>query len=62
MLKEFELPLFEAPPRPTDFASELRGFEGFGSKTLVTETVSSDGRLLVPTFSFTALLRTGDDL
>src|SRR5688572_31974886 len=50
MLKELELPLFEAPPRPKDFAAELRGFEGFGSKTFVTETLSADGRVKVPTF------------
>lgn len=65
MLKEIELPLFGAPPRPKDFGVELQGFAAFGSNTLVRETVSSDGRVLVPTFVnefWTAAQRDADNL
>jgi hypothetical protein len=65
MLKEFDLPLFEAAPRPKDLASELRAFQEFGSKTLATETLSADGRVKAPTFAnefWTAAQRDADNL
>src|SRR5687768_934570 len=81
MLKEFELPLFEVPEGTAviqqtavidrrrapakDLASELRGFEEFGGKTVVTETAGSDGQVRVPTFVnefWTAGQRDADNL
>ncbi|MGZ8938895.1 MAG: DNA methyltransferase [Limisphaerales bacterium] len=58
MLKEFDLPnlnLSIDPRKPVlasrgDLISELKGFEQFGSKTLVTESRSSDGATVIPTF------------
>ncbi|MGZ8899931.1 MAG: DNA methyltransferase, partial [Limisphaerales bacterium] len=58
MLKEFDLPnlnLSIDPRKPVlasrgDLISELKGFEQFGSKTLVTESRSSDGTTVIPTF------------
>src|SRR5688500_8467835 len=50
MLKEVELDLFPATPRRGDLVSELQNFSEFRTSTLVTETRSSDGRSVVPTF------------
>ena len=73
MLKELELPLFEPAQKPrreirptaADFGEELAQFAEFGSKTLVTETASADGRVRVPTFVnefWTAAQRDADNL
>lgn len=65
MLKELELPLFNAPAPSVDLSSELAAFNEFGTATLVTETRSSDGRTLVPTFVnefWTAAQRDADNL
>jgi hypothetical protein len=48
-----------------DFGAELRGFAEFGAKTVVTETVSADGRVMVPAFVnefWTAAQRDADNL
>jgi hypothetical protein len=50
MLKELEPALRAANRRDADLAYELKNFDAFGSSTLVTETRSSDGRVVVPTF------------
>ena len=50
MLKELEATLPTASLRSDELASELKKFTEFGSATLVTETCSSDGRAVVPTF------------
>lgn len=73
MLKEIELPLFEPAQKARrepcatakDFGAELAQFAEFGSKTLVTETASADGRVRVPTFVnefWTAAQRDADNL
>jgi hypothetical protein len=49
MLQEVELPLFKIA-RFNDFASELAAFKEFGSQTLVTETRSAHGDVVVPTY------------
>jgi hypothetical protein len=50
MLKELEAALPTSAFRSDDLVSELKNFAEFGSATLVTETRSSDGRAVVPTF------------
>ena len=50
MLKEFDATLPTGNPRSSALVSELKNFADFGSATLVTETRSSDGCLVVPTF------------
>ena len=65
MLKELELPLFGQCARRTDFASELREFEEFGTQTIVSSAMSSDGRVTIPAFVnefWTAGQRAADNL
>ena len=65
MLKELELPLFAPSARPTDFASELRDFDEFGTRTAVAAATSSDGQTTLPAFVnefWTAGQRAADNL
>lgn len=65
MLKEFDLPLFLPAPKLSYFQTELRAFEAFGARTVVTKTASSDGRISVPCFVnefWTAAQRDADNL
>jgi hypothetical protein len=54
MLKEFDLPLFPSVPARgpgvKDFASELREFDGFGTRSLVVEASSANGSVVVPAY------------
>lgn len=50
MLQELELPLFSAARLTNNLAPELAAFREFRTDTLITETKSSDGRTVVPTY------------
>jgi hypothetical protein len=50
MLREMDLPIFDAAHKAEDLCSQLLAFRQFGTSTRVVETKSSDGRSVVPTF------------